>query len=157
MFSDLYFKHSLLNCRLKSKEMPACLQNCRFYRSIISNYSSEVKWKLIENLSKIIQIKRLFCSWLTLRKRHILRLRRLVIPLLIKNVDYLLQLVGIYSNLLCNLQYAWCLRNVQILRGFDFIELIYKLFDNPSYDYVLTRYSGNTRHSFPYVSGNVSS
>ena len=74
-----------------------------------------------------------------------------------KNVDNLLQLVGIYSNLLCNLKYAWCLRNVQILRGFDFIELIYKLFDNPSYDYVLTRYSGNTRHSFPYVSGNVSS
>ena len=54
MFSTLYFKHSLLNCRLKSKEMTACLQNCRFYRSIFSKYSSEVKWKLkiYQKLSK---------------------------------------------------------------------------------------------------------
>ena len=34
--------------------MTTCLQNFRFYRSIISNYSSEVKCKLIKNLSKII-------------------------------------------------------------------------------------------------------
>ena len=49
-FSALYFKHSLLNWRLKFMEMTECLQNCRFYRAIISNYSNEVKSKLIEKL-----------------------------------------------------------------------------------------------------------
>ena len=34
---------------------------------------------------KFIKIRRLFCSWLTLRKRHILSLRRLVILLLINH------------------------------------------------------------------------
>ena len=53
-FSALYFYNSLLNYRLKSKEMTACFQNFRFYRSIILNYSSEVKCKLITNLSKNI-------------------------------------------------------------------------------------------------------
>ena len=43
----------------------------------------------------------------TFRKRHILRLRRLVIPLLTKT------LISIYSYLLCNL-WIWCLRNVKI-------------------------------------------
>ena len=31
-------------------EMTECLKNCKFYRAIISNYSSEVKLKLIEKL-----------------------------------------------------------------------------------------------------------
>ena len=50
IFSALYFKHSLLNRRLKFMEMKECLQNCRFYRAIISNYSKKVKLKLIEQL-----------------------------------------------------------------------------------------------------------
>ena len=51
IFSALYFKHSLINWRLKCMEMTGCLQNCRFYRTIISNFSSKVKLKLIEKLS----------------------------------------------------------------------------------------------------------
>ena len=47
IFSVLHFEHSLLNWRLKFKEITECLQNCRFYRKITSKYSSEVKWKLI--------------------------------------------------------------------------------------------------------------
>ena len=52
-------------------------------------------------------------------KRHILRLRRLVIPLLTniliifwKMVD-MVEMVDIFSNMLCNLN-IWCLRNVEI-------------------------------------------
>ena len=33
----LYFKHSFLNWILKFNEMTECLQNCRFYRTMISN------------------------------------------------------------------------------------------------------------------------
>ena len=76
--------------RLKFVELTECLQNWRFYQTIISNYSREVKWKLIEKL--------LISSWLTLRKRHILRLRRLVIPLLTNALI-------IYSNIVSTLLY----------------------------------------------------
>ena len=99
-FSTLYFKHSLLNWRLKFMEMTECLQNCRFYWTIISYYSSKEKLKINW---KIIDISRFVCSWLTLRKRHILRLRRLVITLLTKTLIIYLKIVSIYSNLLCNL------------------------------------------------------
>ena len=100
-FSALYFKDSLLNWRLKFMEMTECLQNCRFHRTFNSNYSSEVKQKLIEKLD----ISRLFYSWLTLRKRHIMRLLRLVISLLTKTFITYLKMVNImYSNLLCNLK-----------------------------------------------------
>ena len=47
-FSALYFKHSLINWRLKFMEMTECLQNFRFHRKFNSNYSIEVKQKLIE-------------------------------------------------------------------------------------------------------------
>ena len=77
-FSAFYFKHSPLNWRLNFWQKTECLQNCRFHRTIISNYSSEGKWKL--------DIKLFFCSWLTLTKRHILRLRRLVKQLLTKTL-----------------------------------------------------------------------
>ena len=50
ILSTLYFKYSLLNWRLKFMERTECLQNCRLYRTIISNYSGEVKLKLIEKL-----------------------------------------------------------------------------------------------------------
>mgnify|MGYP003690561033 CR=1 FL=1 len=50
IFSALYFKHSLLNWRLKCMEMTECLLNCRFYQTIISNFSSKLKLKLIEKL-----------------------------------------------------------------------------------------------------------
>ena len=48
--SALYFKHSLLNWRLKFMEMTECLQNCMLYQTIISNYSGAVKLKFIEKL-----------------------------------------------------------------------------------------------------------
>ena len=83
LFSALYFKHSLLKWRLQFMEMTECLKHCMFYRTIIANYFSEKKIKINW---KIIDIRRLFCSWLTLRKRHILRLRRLVIPLITKTL-----------------------------------------------------------------------
>ena len=47
IFSVIHFKHSLLNRWLKFKEITECLQNFRFYRTIISNYSSKEKWNLI--------------------------------------------------------------------------------------------------------------
>ena len=43
IFSALYFKHSQSNWILKFIELTKCLQNCRFYRTIISDYSSKVK------------------------------------------------------------------------------------------------------------------
>ena len=101
-------------------EMTECLQNCMFYRTIISNNASIVKWKLDE---KIIKIRRLFCPWLTLRKRHILRLCHLVIPLLTKTSIYLCNLILIrlyIYGLLKNLLYSpniWCLRHVQKVIG----------------------------------------
>ena len=52
MFRALYFKHSLLNWGLKFMEITERLQNCIFYRTNSSNYSSEVVKKLIEKLSK---------------------------------------------------------------------------------------------------------
>ena len=102
IFSGLYFKHSVLNWRLKFVEITEC---------IISNHSSEVNWKLIE---KIIKFKSFFCSWFTLRKRHILRLGPLVIPLLTKTLIIYLKIVSIYSNLLWNLK-IWCLRNFSLM------------------------------------------
>ena len=47
-----------------------------------------------------------------MRKRHILRSRRLVIPLLTITLIIYLNIVSICSYLLCNL-IIWCLRNVQ--------------------------------------------
>ena len=81
---------------------------------------------------KNYQKQKTFCSWLTLRKCHILRLRRLVIPLLTKRLIIYWKMVNIYSNLLCNLK-IWCLRNVQIFIDVSSIETVYELFDNPSY------------------------
>ena len=79
----MYFKYFLLNWRLKSMEMSKCLQNCRCYRTIISNYLS----KVIKIKLKMIQIGRLFCSWLLFRKHHFL-CGRLIIPLLTKSSIY---------------------------------------------------------------------
>ena len=45
---------------------------------------TRAKEKIIKK--RIIKIRRLFCAWLTSRKSHILRLRRLVIPLLTKTL-----------------------------------------------------------------------
>ena len=82
IFSALYFKHSLLSWRLKFMEMTEYLQNWRLSEqiSLITLHSNvKIYWK-------IIKIKGLFCSGLTLRKRHILRLRRLVMPCLTKRL-----------------------------------------------------------------------
>ena len=106
IFSALYFKHSLLNWRLKCMEITECLQNYRFYQTIISNYSSEVK--LI-----VIDIRQLLCCILTLRKGHIFRLPCGVIPLLTKTRIICSIMINIYNNLLSSLK-IWCLGNVQI-------------------------------------------
>ena len=45
MFSALYFKHSLLNCRLKSKEITACLQNCL---KLLKRSKMKIFWKFIK-------------------------------------------------------------------------------------------------------------
>ena len=69
-------------------EMTECLQNCRFYRTIISNYASIVKWK---QYKKIIKIRRLFCSWLTLRKRHYFEVVSPSDTIAFKNINIFIQ------------------------------------------------------------------
>ena len=88
-FSALYFYNSLLNCRLKSKEMTACFQNFRFYRSIILNYSSEVKCKLITNLSKNIIITFLLMTYV--EKTSYFEVAPPGHTIAYNNVDYLLK------------------------------------------------------------------
>ena len=123
-FSAVYFKHSLLNWRFKFMEMTECLQNCRF---LLNNYLILLKRRKIKMNWKIIDMSRLFCSWLTLRKRHILRLRPLAIPLLTKTLIIYSKMINIYYNLLCCLE-IWCFRNIQIFidlpfRGYNFIKI----------------------------------
>ena len=82
IFSAIYFEHPLFNWRFKFMELSNCLHSCRFYRTIILNYSSEVKQKLGKTLLKSAD----FSSHnLPKKTRHHLRLHRLVIPLLIKH------------------------------------------------------------------------
>ena len=88
-FSALYFYNSLLNNRLKSKEMTACFQNFRFYRSIILNYSSEVKCKLITNLSKNIIITFLLMTYV--EKTSYFEVAPPGHTIAYNNVDYLLK------------------------------------------------------------------
>ena len=95
--------NSLLNWRLKFMEMTECLQNCRFYGTIISDYSSEVK------LSK----SKDFLLMTYVEKRHILRLLRPVILLLTRTLTIYHKMVRIYSYLFCNLKIL-CSRTVQI-------------------------------------------
>ena len=100
-FSALYFKHSLLNWRLKFMEMTECLQNCRFYRTIISNYSSELKLKLIEKLSKSKDFSAHDLRW----ENVIFEGCAALSYHCLQRVDSLWKMVNIYSNLLCNLKY----------------------------------------------------
>ena len=84
------------------------------YLELLKRSNIKVNWKIQE-------IKRLFFSWLMCRKRHILRLRCLAIPLLTKTLIIYLKMVNRYSNLLCYLK-IWCLRKFRFsliyLQGF---------------------------------------
>ena len=51
IFSALHFKHSQSNWIIKFIELTKCLQNFRFNRTIISDYSSNVKLKFKKYLS----------------------------------------------------------------------------------------------------------
>ena len=90
--------------------MTGCLQNCRFYRTIISNFSSKVKLKFIENYRYLLTT---FMLLTYVEKTSYLRLRRLVIPLLTKTVIIYEKIINICYNLLWCLKLR-CLRNVQI-------------------------------------------
>ena len=53
---------------------------------LLNNYLKLIKGSQIKIKQKIIKIIRIFCSRLTLKKRHILRLRHLVITFLTKTL-----------------------------------------------------------------------
>ena len=72
----------------------------------------------------------------------------MVIPLLTKTLIIFLKIGRIYSYLLCNL-----------LRGFNFIETVYELFDNPHiqilnvcmiYSKKISFSDGNSKHRYFY-------
>ena len=97
----LYFIHILLNWRLKFIEMRKYLQNRRFYRTIISKYSREVKQKFNKNY----QNQQISLQMTHIEKTSLFRLCRLLIQY---PQRYFLQVYPILSfvNLILSCVYA---------------------------------------------------
>ena len=97
---------------------------------------------LIKNWIQQTQIRRLFCSQLTLRKHHIVRLCGLVIPLLTKTMIIYLKMISLYFILFYSLRIRF-IRNVQ-----NFVDVLWRVL-------ILWRHAESTNFLEPVVSYSI--